>query len=756
MTDVPMKDLVAEMRRSLYDTSLRNRLVNLSLDRRARIIRFTGLASEIRDQLSRGDILELGSDLLKTTGSAEEARSKLKDVVVADNALRDEQGISSLQIGLGLLKWIDESGSDPRERYAPLLLWPVQVIIGRDRITIRATDTVGEINETFLAKVGVPIEAIPEDPLAYRPKATHAPIVELRDDASLSLFSQARRAMARRMDHEANPRLIEHLTFVALVAASRRRPGASPQMPAPSRAPSELSPERSANVHVTPPDTSQDRAVTITRQGSDLLIQGPPGTGKTQTIVNIIANGIEDGKRILFMAEKMNAIDAVWQRIKSSRYAKRILMLQGDALNRKAIAEQLDVPDVSGIIDILRSCPTQRLPSVIMTSPAAYALHVPEEWQFDMLIVDEASQMHLSAAAAGIASSRQIVVCGDSQQMPPNKTFQAALDAVVDGNPSTSLLTAADLAGMPTTMLERHYRSRHPSLIDMSNRVFYKGRLQQVPSPWPASNIGLKYYYVGGTYGRGTDNTNPTEAQAVVEAVRRQVKNGSLWSIGIIAMNERQRSLIESMLQDEINAHRVSASEPLFVRTVENVQGEERDIIYISMTYGPDHRGISHSNFGSLSDLGGEKRVNVMMSRARYRMEIFNSIDFTIARKSGNFATEILCNFLWAAKKGSISFVGASHDSPLARVLGAYDYTTEQYNQAICVRDGTRRYIGAVYLTGKSHPLDELSERSQLKAAGWKLARFRAECLDADHPGHRDAVEALIQELDGFKRPSLS
>ena len=294
-------------------------------------------------------------------------------------------------------------------------------------------------------------------------------------------------------------------------------------------------------------------------------IQGPPGTGKSQTIVNIIANAIEDNKSVLFMAEKMNAIGGGLGQIECFTVWKGKCQADAHAPGRQdpqaeKIARRFGKPDSAEIVDVLAACLDHERPSVILTSPEAYALHVPDNWMFDMLIVDEASQMHLSSAAAAIVASRQIVVCGDSQQMQPDMLNDLSGDESEDARLSLSLLTAAEEAGFPATLLERHDRSRHPELIDFSNAMFYKGRLTQTPSfqtrRW---GYGVKYYPIAGNYNHN-DRTNPNEARAVADKVCDYLKAASKnrkshltpKSVGVIAMNEDQLDIrSEAYLQGE-------------------------------------------------------------------------------------------------------------------------------------------------------------------------------------------------------------
>ena len=500
------------------------------------------------------------------------------------------------------------------------------------------------------------------------------------------------------------------------------------------------------NLHRIEADSFQDSIITDARSGCpELIVQGPPGTGKSQTIVNMIANAIQDGKSVLVMAEKMNAIEAIWKHLRSSPEASQALMLQGEGLDRTRIAETLGVPDVSGIINILQACPEQKRPKAILTSPEAFALCVPEDWTFDILVVDEASQMPLSSAAAAIAASRQLVVCGDSQQMPPDVPLW--MDPGKGDVEMTSLLTAAERASFPTRMLEYHYRSRHPALIEASNRLFYRNRLRLVPSPLPAEYYGVKFHAASGLYDP-TSRVNLEEATQVVEAVRRCIRDAKNkpvtareWpkSIGIIAMNEPQRRLITSLLEDCPEVDGFPADEPLFVKTVSDVQGEERDIILISLTYGRTQGGELHPNLGPISTPSGDKRVNVMMTRSRCRTELFASFNYTQWPPTANAGIEALRIFIRNAQKGSRAYAGKSYKGPLTSHAIQELVTLDQFGRALCVKTQKGQYRAMIYPVGGSSALDEASEIKQLENAGWPVRPIPSKWL---------YEEAIIEEED--------
>lgn len=257
--------------------------------------------------------------------------------------------------------------------------------------------------------------------------------------------------------------------------------------------------------------------------------------------------------------------------------------------------------------------------------------------QFDLVIFDEASQMPTSEAVCAIARGTTTVVVGDPKQMPPTSFFEAQQtndnDAELDD--LESILDDCISLSLPSQYLCWHYRSKHESLISFSNTHFYDGRLITFPSvDDQVSKVTLQP--IDGVYDFGKSRSNKAEAKAIVDDIisrlQRQSECGEKRSIGVVAFSRVQSSLIEDMLTDALAKHPAlealanEGSEPLFVKNLENVQGDERDIILFSIGYGPDKDGRVSMNFGPLNQRGGERRLNVAVSRARYEMKVFSTL----------------------------------------------------------------------------------------------------------------------------------
>lgn len=302
----------------------------------------------------------------------------------------------------------------------------------------------------------------------------------------------------------------------------------------------------------------------------------------------------------------------------------------------------------------------QAIKPVFMMSPLSVAQYLePFAVQFDLLIIDEASQVQPVDALGAFARAAQHVVVGDKMQLPPTRFFSrlTSNDDEEDGDDEApvvaqakdveSILGLCSARGLPSEMLRWHYRSRHHSLIAVSNREFYENKLFIVPSPHKADgDLGLKFQFVeGGTYDRGGSSTNRVEARAVCKAVLEHARRNPGLSLGVAAFSVKQQQAIEDELELLSREHPDLESffqshphEPFFVKNLENVQGDERDLIFISVGYGPDPSGYMAMNFGPLSNEGGERRLNVLISRAKRRCIVFASFradDIDLARVTG-------------------------------------------------------------------------------------------------------------------------
>ena len=310
----------------------------------------------------------------------------------------------------------------------------------------------------------------------------------------------------------------------------------------------------------------------------------------------------------------------------------------------------------------------QAVKPVFMMSPLSVAQYLePGVLEFDMLLIDEASQVRPVEALGAAARCRQMVVVGDDKQMPPTQFFgrisgdTASEDGSLEmqAGDVESILGLAIARNMPQRMLRWHYRSKHESLIAVSNREFYDNQLYVVPSPERSGELGVKWQFVEN--GRFLKGRNEIEANVVAEAIIRHARECPQWTLGVAAFSVTQRdAILESLAKlrrsnPELDSFfDPNAADPFFVKNLENVQGDERDAIMVSVGYGPGEDGKVSLNFGPVSATGGERRLNVLMTRAKRVLQIFSSMhaeDIDLTRATGR-GPAVFREYLRFAEKG--------------------------------------------------------------------------------------------------------
>ncbi|MEG9862600.1 MAG: DUF3320 domain-containing protein [Parvularculales bacterium] len=326
----------------------------------------------------------------------------------------------------------------------------------------------------------------------------------------------------------------------------------------------------------------------------------------------------------------------------------------------------------------------QRIKPVFLMSPVSVAQFLPPETlEFDMLVIDEASQVKPEDAIGAVARAKQIVVVGDKKQLPPttffdrltdNESDQDELDddtPVVTAGEMESILTLCDARGFSNSMLRWHYRSRDPSLIACSNDEFYDNNLILPPSPSANDSLsGMSFHRVPGVYtsaskGIGRRGTNQIEAEKIADRLHEIARERPDYSVGIGTFSKTQADMITEVLElrrrsDPNLDYALSkdAVEPTFIKNIENIQGDERDIILISVGYGPHEPNgrLASMNFGPVNAEGGERRLNVLFSRARIACEIYCSFDpgDIDLKRSKKYGTEVFKKYLDFAKTGNL------------------------------------------------------------------------------------------------------
>ncbi len=391
----------------------------------------------------------------------------------------------------------------------------------------------------------------------------------------------------------------------------------------------------------------------------------------------------------------------------------------------------------------------QAIKPVFMMSPLAVAEFLtPGAIAFDLLVIDEASQVEPADAFGAIARSRQMVIVGDDRQMPPTRFFsrmtgddETEEDAAeeVQAKDVESILSLCNARGWPTQMLRWHYRSRHESLIAVSNQEFYESRLLVIPSPRPRSpGLGLSLVHVEGSFDTGGSGTNAAEAEAVAEAVMRHARETPGDTLGVATFSVRQRDAIldaveakrraDPSLEPFFSAH---PAEPFFVKNLENVQGDERDAMLISVGYarGPD--GRLAMRFGPLSADGGERRLNErFLAYAAGAEAVAAAAGEDDAALSDAIAGALEAAGLTVARRVGLAglFVDVAVNDPHAEGYGLGILTD-----------------GAFYAAARSARDRDRLQESALAMMGWRLTRSWA----ADWLVRPDAEAARLASLAG-------
>jgi very-short-patch-repair endonuclease len=410
----------------------------------------------------------------------------------------------------------------------------------------------------------------------------------------------------------------------------------------------------------------------------------------------------------------------------------------------------------------------QRIKPIFMMSPLSVAQYLePGSIDFDLLVIDEASQVEPVDALGAIARCKQIVVVGDSKQLPPSHFFMRmttesdeedfdAGEGATSAKDIESVLGLCLARGVAPKMLRWHYRSRHHSLIAVSNHEFYDDKLFIVPSPCATrADLGLRFNFVpDGIFDSGGTAVNRIEAQTVAQAILDHAAKYPAVTLGVAAFSIRQRQAIEDELEllrhgrpdteSFFNAH---PNEPFFIKNLENVQGDERDVIFISIGYARDSSGYLAMNFGPLKNEGGERRLNVLISRAKVRCEVFSSIrsdDIDLGRAKGR-GVAALKSYLRYAEMGQLGVARATRgdeDSPfeeaVRRELEAHGLEIDtQVGEAgffidLAVRDSEVEgsYIlgiecdGAAYHSSRSARDRDRLRQAVLEDHGWIIHRI--------------------------------
>ena len=440
---------------------------------------------------------------------------------------------------------------------------------------------------------------------------------------------------------------------------------------------------------------------------------------------------------------------------------------------------------------LLAEIPTlaPQLKPCFLMSPLSVAQYLsPDAPPFDLIVFDEASQIPVWDAIGVIARGKQLVCVGDPKQMPPTNFFQKGETDDLENEDDNavedleSILDECLAAGVHSSYLNWHYRSRHESLIAFSNRNYYDSRLYTFPSAATTPRLGVRFEFVAdGVYDRKASRTNEKEAAALVDYVFRRISEPDYKnrSVGVVTFSQAQKDLIEDLFErrrEKDPSHEDFFSdeneEPFFVKNLENVQGDERDVILFSIGYAPDAEGKFAMNFGPLNRAGGERRLNVAVTRAKEQVVVFSSIhgsQIDLSRTSAVGAAHLQA-FLDFAEKG-VSPVPASatadagvFPAAVAACLRDHGWTVDEhvgasgYRIDLAVRrkegDG---YLLAIECDGPSYAAqrtardrDEL-RASVLKSLGWHVTRLWSVDWALDRKRAEESLLGLLEALNAAR-----
>ena len=443
-----------------------------------------------------------------------------------------------------------------------------------------------------------------------------------------------------------------------------------------------------------------------------------------------------------------------------------------------------DIPDEFG-----------KIARCVLMSPLSIAQYLPADRPpFDVVIFDEASQITTWDAIGAIARGRQTIVVGDPKQLPPTNFFGRS-DSAEDEDEMPpgmrdmpSVLEELDNAGLPTLRLNWHYRSQHEDLIAFSNHHYYDGGLVTFPAADSSTENGTGIHFKhidGGKYDRGKSRTNRDEANAIVSELTRQMHlqlqrpEADRLSFGVITFNTQQQTLIADLLDKAVREDETLSwftaednPEPTFVKNLENVQGDERDVILFSLTFGKKVDGRMSMNFGALNQAGGERRLNVAITRARRSLWVvasFTAADMPAGRTTARGVLDLRA-FLDFAERGPLAIASTptgstdEFDSRFERSVAerlrerGWEVQTQigvsglRVDLGIVDPDRPGAYLagiecdGATYHRSASARDRDQTRQAVLESLGWKILRVWSTDYYYDADAVIDQIDHRLQQ----------
>ena len=419
----------------------------------------------------------------------------------------------------------------------------------------------------------------------------------------------------------------------------------------------------------------------------------------------------------------------------------------------------------------------------VMMSPSTAAQYLPKKTDiFDVLIIDEASQMKPEQAFSLIARCKQMIIVGDQKQLPPSSRFEKdytsdeILEDDVEVEYSESILELADkvIGSKNALSLGWHYRSRHTSLIDFSNYYFYDNKL----TVFASNDVGSQVVHKPVENSQYRGGVNLPEVKAVMDALLEQIKSDKEKSIIIATMNQQQESEVtlaleaelqnNKMLRDFDSKHQGNLDE-LVVKKLEDIQGDERDVVIISTVYGPDADGKITQMFGDINRANGHRRLNVLFTRAKHKVILVTSLRSSNIKESKREGPQILKKYLEYAEKGEITDLDRrtsgttenAFEESIRQALTNRGYVVDAqvgsggYSIDLAIRDPNdkSRYILAVECDGKAYHssysarANDRLRQEVLEGKGWNFFRIWSTDWNRDPISELDQLDKLVKKL---------
>ena len=416
-----------------------------------------------------------------------------------------------------------------------------------------------------------------------------------------------------------------------------------------------------------------------------------------------------------------------------------------------------------------------------MMSPLAVAQYLHGQFAFDLVVIDEASQMTPENALGAIMRARQVVIVGDTKQLPPTNFFSKVLDDSDEDEDvrtdSESILDMANTTFTPVRQLRWHYRSRHPNLIAISNKMVYDGQLTIFPAARDGDpELGVELVKVEGEYRKGR---NIPEARAIVAGAIQHMRDHPERSLGLATMNKDQTELIVTEFERERarNPHveayierwaeKGDGLEEFFVKNLETIQGDERDVIMISTLYGPDpETGKTYQRFGPVNSVHGHRRLNVLFSRAKEKIVTYSSMVPTDIQADGKaYGVQMLRAWLEFSRTGQLGDIQVERgetDSPfedfvIAQIEAAgYEAVPQVGASGFKIDIGVRHpdwpygFIlavecdGAPYHSSRSSRDRDRLRQQVLEGLGWRFHRIWSTDWFRDPRGQIEKLRAAL------------